>query len=29
MSVNYEDQYVEAGFPPKICANIIDKLNVN
>lgn len=27
MSVGYEDQYVEAGFPPKICANIINKLN--
>lgn len=27
MSANYEEQYIEAGFPPKICMTIIDKLN--
>jgi predicted TPR repeat methyltransferase len=29
MSAGYEEQYIEAGFPPKICATIIDKLNTN
>jgi predicted TPR repeat methyltransferase len=29
MSANYEEQYIEAGFPPKICMTIIDKLNTN
>ena len=24
ISANYEDQYLEAGFPPKICMAIID-----
>ena len=29
MSAGYEEQYIEAGFPPKICASIINKLDNN
>lgn len=27
MSAGYEEQYIEAGFPPKICSTIINKLD--